>query len=134
MAYVDKKQSITPELVKKPPKPPDILNADGKREWRRLVGLLIKEKIYTQFDRQSVLVACLEWERYVSCIRVVKEEGETWKGKNGYVQIRPEATQANKSFAAYTKMLQRFGQDPESRQKIKKVEKEKEDNNPFGDI
>lgn len=131
MKSTNKGQEIAPPLVERAPAPPKVLNADGKREWKRLVKLLIEEKIYTQFDRQSLLIACIEWERYIGCIRVVKKKGETWEGKNGYVQIRPEATQANKSFSQYTKMLQRFGQDPESRQKIKRISPQVEEANDF---
>ncbi len=122
---------LAPPLVTKEPAPPALLNGIGRVEWRRLVRLLIQEGVYTQFDRAKLLILCIEYQRYIGCIKYINKHGETWAGKNGYVQIRPEATQANKSFVAYVKAAASFGLDPESRSKIKKNTPSKTNDNSF---
>ena len=126
---------VAPELLHKVPPAPKVLKAEGKKEWRRIIKLLMAEEIITVFDTQEVLLACLEWETYIDARQVVADKGYTWESeKSGYTQVRPEVKIANDAFRNYSGKLALFGMNPYSRTKIKRVAPVEQEQNAFSEI
>ncbi len=97
------------------PRCPSHLNAEGKREWRRVANRLHKAGLLTYVDRGLLAAYCNSYGRWV--------EAEQMLAKHGMVQITPNGfegksiwlTISDKSLDQMLKTARDFGLTPSSR-------------------
>lgn len=113
--------------VPQPPVPdytpyvPRHLNEAAKREWRRMVKLLMELNLYTEVDRAALAMYCQAWGRWVEAERKLAE------ADNGLVLIscntgnlyqNPWLHVANRAWEQMRKILAEFGLTPSSRSRL----------------
>ncbi len=115
-----------------PPRPesapyaPRHLNDAAKKEWRRLVGILLDMGLYTVVDRAALAMYCQAWGRWVVAEKKVAKTGEVLPGKTGTSYQNPWRHEANKAYEQMRKMLAEFGLTPSSRTRLTALASEDE--------
>ena len=101
------------------PRVPRHLNYEGKREWRRIVKLLLELGLYSEVDRAALAMYCQVWGRWVEAERKLAKDGEilTSKGTGNSYQ-NPWLHVANKTWDQMRKILAEFGLTPSSRSRL----------------
>jgi P27 family predicted phage terminase small subunit len=117
-----KRRLNTAEL--RPPAPaavpyaPKFVNVDAKREWNRMVGILLELGLYTEVDHAALAMYCQAWGRWVVAERTLAIEGEIVTTVKGGLSQNPWRYEANKAFAQMRQMLPEFGLTPSSRSRM----------------
>ena len=127
-------EDIAPELLTKIPDHPFELGEAGMDEWTRVCGLLIEQQVLTEWDLPSIKIMCMEWERYVEAVNDIRKNGTYQKSNSGYEQQRPVVAERDKGFANYAKLLDKFGGNAVSRDRIKRRRPIEQKANKFGGI
>ena len=97
---------------------PRFLNDDGKREWRRIVGLLMDLGLYTDLDRAALAMYCQAYGRWVQVERELAKEDLILTGAEGGLYQNPKLHVANKAWEQQRKILAEFGLTPSSRSRL----------------
>ena len=119
-----KRRLNTDEL--RPPVPgampyaPKFVNAEAKREWNRMVAILLELGLYTEVDHAALAMYCQAWGRWVVAERKLAEtgQGEIITGVMGGKMQNPWRYEANKAFEQMRQMLPEFGLTPSSRSRL----------------
>lgn len=115
-----------------PPRPegtpyaPRHLNDAAKKEWRRLVGILLEMGLYTVVDRAALAMYCQAWGRWVVAEKKVAEGEEMLKSEKGIFYQNPWRHEANRAYEQMRKMLAEFGLTPSSRTRLTALASESE--------
>lgn len=126
----DRTNPNEPKVKTSIPSCPSHLNADAKREWKRITKELEKMNLVSEFDRSALAAYCQAYGTWVEAERGIKQDGMISVTPNGlmvqsaWLQIR------NKSLEQMHKYAVEFGFTPASRSKVSVVEKETE-NDPL---
>jgi P27 family predicted phage terminase small subunit len=91
------------------PYAPKFINAEAKREWNRMVAILIEIGLYTEVDHAALAMYCQAWGRWVIAEQTLTKEGEIITGVMGGKMQNPWRYEANKAFAQMRQMLPEFG-------------------------
>lgn len=109
---------------------PHFLNEHAKKEWRRMVKLLVRLGLYTDVDRAALAMYCQAYGRWVEVeLEMEKEIGRegvvaalvSVSGKGNPYQ-NPLLSVANAAWEQVRKMLAEFGLTPSARQRLANVE------------
>jgi P27 family predicted phage terminase small subunit len=100
------------------PYAPKFVNAEAKREWNRMVAILMELGLYTEVDHAALAMYCQSWGRWVVAERKLITEGEIITGVMGGKMQNPWRYEANKAFAQMRQMLPEFGLTPSSRSRL----------------
>jgi len=111
-----------PQVPDKTPYVPRHLNDEGKKEWRRIVSLLMDLGLYTEIDRAALAMYCQAWGRWVEAENKLKEKGEVLTSEEtGGMYQNPWLSVANKAFEQVRKLEAEFGMTPSSRSRVTAV-------------
>lgn len=102
--------------------PPNYLNVDAKREWRRLQKILSNTQVAGKVDADALALYCAEYARWKAAEKGIEELGLVVKLSNGVFAENPYLKIAHKSSQLCHKLLAEFGMTPASRSRVKKVE------------
>ena len=70
---------------------PTWINDTAKKEWRRVVKLIIEEnKEIEDKDLKTLETYCVNYAKWQKCEALLDSEGFTFETPNGYIQQRPE--------------------------------------------
>jgi len=131
---------IEAPVVNEPPKPPASLNRWGKQVWRRLIPLLLAQRVLTEHDLETFELACAQYGLYrelyaeICCMIEDPETGrrrrrtvaEYLRGRNS--QTQPELTAMQKAVKEWKAYMTEFGLSPLARNRIEhKPVKEEQD-------
>jgi P27 family predicted phage terminase small subunit len=112
-------------LNRREPKPtgtptcPSHLDADAKKEWRRISKELTSLGLLTSVDRAALAAYCSAWSRWVHADTQVQKFGAVIKSpKSGYPIQNPFVGVANTALDLMRKFLVEFGMTPASRSRI----------------
>lgn len=98
---------------------PRHLNEEGRREWHRIVGILIEIGLYTEIDRAALAGYCQAWGDWVEAVRQVKSTGgPVVKSSGGNMYQNPYLAVANRAQVELRKWLVEFGMTPSSRSRV----------------
>lgn len=97
---------------------PRHLNAEAKREWRRMVKLLMGLGLYSEVDRAALAMYCQAWGRWVEAERMVEKLGEVLVSEKGGLYQNPWLAVANRAWDQMRKILPEFGLTPSSRSRL----------------
>ena len=106
------------------PEMPKHLDRDARREWRRLVPLLMTMRVLTESDGLALASLCMTYSTLVQAQRLMlksatgKRSSLLIKTASGYIQQSPLLGIINGQMAALTVMLREFGLTPASRSRI----------------
>jgi P27 family predicted phage terminase small subunit len=73
--YRDRSQTTESQLPADVPKMPSYLSTDARKEWRRLLPLLMNRGSLTAGDAQGLALHCETFARWVKCQKQINEEG-----------------------------------------------------------
>jgi P27 family predicted phage terminase small subunit len=113
---------------------PRWLNAEAHKEWRRVVKLLLSQRVATAADRGALAAYCLSYARWQQAEAVLDEVGltvdEPVLDKKGElvghkVKPRPEVAIAQQYQRLMTAAAAHLGLDPSSRSKVSVVKEER---------
>ena len=108
----------TPPVPDAVPYAPRHLNAEAKKEWRRVTGILMDLGLYTELDRAGWAMLCQAWGRWVVAERELQERGEILISAKGYMYQNPWRHEANKAQEQMRRMMTEFGMTPSSRSRF----------------
>ena len=102
--------------------PPDDLSKLAKKEWLRLVPTLYGLGIYTEIDRDALIMYCETYCQWKEANDIIVRKGvlvkqEDKKG-NVYIAHNPAISIANKAKEQMLKIMAEFGMTASSRTKI----------------
>ena len=111
----DEPQPPVPDSV---PYVPRHLNTEAKREWRRIVKVLMDLGLYTEVDRAALAMYCQAWGRWVGAERELIKKGAVLTSDKGNLYQNPWLHVANKAWEQMRKVLAEFGLTPSSRSRL----------------
>ena len=137
--YRDRSKTVESQLPADVPKMPSYLSTDARREWRRLLPLLMERGSLTAGDAQGLALHCETFARWVTCQKKINEEGlmqtVTVLDKHGEKVTRtkphPCLKIAQDCERSLRVSLASMGLTPQSREKViptKPAEKKEESN------
>lgn len=117
----------------KPVRPicPAWLDAEAKREWRRIVPELDALGMLGKIDRAALSGYCECWAQWQQAVRILQTKGLTIITLSGYMQQRPEVSIAQKSLGLLKGFCQEFGLTPSARSRIQTPERDDGEESPF---
>jgi P27 family predicted phage terminase small subunit len=113
-------------------KPPAHLDAEAKREWRRVAPQLYECGLLTVLDVDALAIYCASWSMWVEAEKQLEEQGLTVPGRSGTMKANPWLAVANQARRQMLAMAQEFGMTPLSRGRIKVEPPQSPD--PFEDL
>lgn len=127
------------KVNKREPKPrpgspscPPHLDAEAKREWRRVVRDLTAVGLLTHVDRAALAAYCANWSRWVKAEKDLAKRGEILISANtGGEYQNPWLAIANGAQEKMAKFLAEFGMSPSSRAKLQIAPPDKEEEDPL---
>jgi P27 family predicted phage terminase small subunit len=75
--YRDRSKTVESKHSADVPRMPSYLSPDARKEWRRLLPLLMERGSLTAGDAQGLALHCETFARWVSCQKKINEEGIT---------------------------------------------------------
>lgn len=114
-----------PPIPESTPYVPRHLNEHAKKEWRRVVKILMEIGLYTEVDRAALAMYCQAWGRWVEAEEMLVETGGEILAseETGNFYQNPWYHVANKAWEQMRKVLAEFGLSPSSRSRLQ-VEQE----------
>jgi P27 family predicted phage terminase small subunit len=106
---------------KAPPCPPH-LDAEAKKEWKRLCKLLLKMDVLSEADGMALACLCQTWSTLRKAQAKLNETGMLFKTPSGYVQQSPLVGIVGTCIDTVTKLGQEFGLTPAARGRLQVVE------------
>ncbi len=114
-------------ILARVPYPPRMLNKHGKKEWHRVIKLLIKAGLYSELDMTILTIYCAEYGAWKEALEEIENSGgKVLVTDKGYQYMNPWVTIANNARAAMDKAITQFGMSPGSRSKVSASKNEKE--------
>lgn len=121
-------------LPKGEPKPkvllppcPKHLDAEARREWRRMGHKLLSLGLMTEIDRSSLAAYCIAWSRWVTAEEMIAKSGLIIKAPTGFLLQNPMLAIANRAMEQLMKLAVEFGMTPSARSRVKAAEPEAAD-------
>lgn len=111
-----------PRPEPKMPRCPAYLDAEAKREWKRLAPLLLKMGVLTEADYHSLGNLCQAYSTMVKAQTKLTETGLLLRTPSGYVQQSPLLSIVTSSVETITKLSREFGMTPASRTRVASIE------------
>ena len=117
-----------PTAMETMPSPPDHLTDEAKKEWLRIVPLLMQSQMISDVDTGAVCAYCQAYGRWVSAEIEVNRTGLVVTGAMGGQVINPYLHVANKALDHLRKLIIEFGMTPSSRSRVTAIPKKKTTN------
>jgi P27 family predicted phage terminase small subunit len=111
---------------------PPHLDAEARKEWRRISKPLYELGLLSVLDGDALAVYCASWSRWVAANEQLRDHGLTVPGRNGLPKASPYVAIANQAFRQMMSMAVEFGMTPSSRSRIRVVAPKAAD--PFEDL
>lgn len=103
---------------------PRFLCDEGKKEWRRIVGILVEIGLYTEIDRAALAMYCQAWGRWLTAeARIDESGGPVLVSDRGNPYQNPWQSEANRRYEQMRKALAEFGLSPAARSRVRAVER-----------
>jgi P27 family predicted phage terminase small subunit len=98
---------------------PSWMNDQAKKEWRRVLKLIIEEeKELEEKDFKTLETYCVNYAKWLKCEEILDSEGLTFETPNGYIQQRPEVAIGNKAQERLLATAKELGLTPASRSRM----------------
>ena len=100
------------------PKCPAHLDKEAKREWRRMVPILLRMGVLTEADGHALASLCLAYSTLVRAQLKLNESGLLMKTPSGYLQQSPLISIINGAIEIINRISREFGLTPASRSRL----------------
>lgn len=107
-----------PKPEKKAPPCPKWLEAEAKKEWRRLAKPLMQMGVLTEVDMAAFAAYCQAYARWKEAEEFITQHGSIVKTPSGYWQQVPQVSIAQTNLKIMLKAGEQFGLTPSSRSRI----------------
>ncbi len=108
-----------PKPPKKAPTCPKWLDAEAKKEWKRLAPYMEKLGILTEADRAAFASYCQAYSRWKAAEEFMTRSGTMiFKTPSGYWQQLPQVSIAQTYMKIMNKIAEQFGLTPSARSRI----------------
>ena len=107
-----------PTPDKKAPPCPKWLEADAKKEWRRLAKKMELMGILTEVDMAAFAGYCQAYARWKNAEEFITQHGTIFKTPSGYWQQLPQVSIAQTYLKQMNRFAEQFGLTPASRSRI----------------
>ncbi|OXS26392.1 MAG: terminase [Acetobacterium sp. MES1] len=95
------------------------MNDQAKKEWRRVLKLIIEEeKELEEKDFKTLETYCVNYAKWLKCEEILDSKGLTFETPNGYIQQRPEVAIGNKAQERLLATAKELGLTPASRSRM----------------
>jgi len=112
----------TPDFPLRAPSPPDHLDAIAKKEWKRIVKILLAARVLTPADRAALAGYCQSYSRWADAEKKVQEYGAVLISKDNKMPYQsPYLNVASRALDQMLRFLVEFGLSPSSRSRVKGV-------------
>ena len=110
-----------PKPVKKAPSCPKWLEAEAKKEWRRLSKKMELMGVLTEVDMAAFAGYCQAYARWKEAEEFITQHGTIVKTPSGYWQQVPQVSIAQTYLKIMSSFAEQFGLTPSSRSRIMEV-------------
>jgi P27 family predicted phage terminase small subunit len=107
-----------PPVPEHTPYVPRHLNKEGRREWRRIAGVLMDLGLYTVMDRAPLAMYCQAWGRWVEAEQKLAKKGPVLTSDQGNLYQNPWAHVSNRAWEQMRRILPEFGLTPSARSRL----------------
>jgi P27 family predicted phage terminase small subunit len=114
-----KPKDAAPTASRGKPTAPSFLDAEAKKQWKRIVGLIDDAGYCSRLDADVLTHYCTLWSRWREAEKQVKVLGAVIRAPNGYLQTNPWYTIATAHIREMKPYLDMLGLSPKARSKIK---------------
>lgn len=97
------------------PQCPRHLDAHARREWRRLLPILLRMRVLTEADYIALANLCQTYSTMVQAQEQLSKAGLLYKSQSGYIQQSPLLSIVNTCVETINKLCREFGLTPSSR-------------------
>jgi len=101
------------------PRCPDHLDADAKKEWKRLVRELYDLGLMTNLDRATLAGYCAAWSEWVKMSRLLDQTGLLLKSANGVFYQSPMVAIRNRALEQMRQFGGLLGLNPMDRGRVR---------------
>ncbi|WP_147564934.1 phage terminase small subunit P27 family [Clostridium tyrobutyricum] len=123
-----------PKPEKKAPKCPAWLEAEAKKEWRRMSKTLEAIGVLTQVDASAFAGYCQAYARWKEAEEFLSKHGTIFKTPSGYIQQVPQVSIAQTYLKIMKDFCSEFGLTPAARSRISVSTAEGSSEDPMEDI
>jgi P27 family predicted phage terminase small subunit len=123
-----------PKPEKKAPKCPTWLEAEAKKEWRRMSKTLEAIGVLTQVDASAFAGYCQAYARWKEAEEFLSKHGTIFKTPSGYIQQVPQVSIAQTYLKIMKDFCSEFGLTPAARSRIAVSTTEGSSEDPMEDI
>lgn len=103
--------------IKKPTCPAHLVG-EARKEWNRMVKLLLGLRLLTEIDRAALAGYCQAWARWIEAEGKIRTEGMTIETDKGNLIQSPYVGIANQAMKQMRAFLIEFGMTPSSRSRV----------------
>ena len=107
------------------------LDAEAKREWRRVSPELAKMKVLSKLDRSLLAAYCASWSQFVAGVRQLQKDGPTYRTESGLIKRHPAASLVHQAARDVLAFASEFGLSPSARVRLKVTESGPDDFDQF---
>lgn len=107
-----------PKLKPKRPSAPRFLEGEAKKEWNRMVKLLLPLKLLSEVDRAALAAYCQAWSRWIDAEQHIQRDGMVISTDKGNLIQSPYVGIANSAMKQMRAFLVEFGMTPSSRSRV----------------
>lgn len=107
-----------PKPKSKAPKCPGWLEAEAKKEWRRMAKQLEQLGLLTEVDRVAFAGYCQAYARWKEAEEFISQHGTIVKTPSGYWQQVPQVSIASTYLKIMGKFCEQFGLTPSARSRL----------------
>lgn len=123
-----------PKPDKRAPKCPAWLEAEAKKEWRRMSKTLEAIGVLTQVDASAFAGYCQAYARWKEAEEFLSKHGTIFKTPSGYIQQVPQVSIAQTYLKIMKDFCSEFGLTPAARSRISVSTAEGSYEDPMEDI
>jgi P27 family predicted phage terminase small subunit len=123
-----------PKPEKKAPKCPTWLEAEAKKEWRRMSKTLEAIGVLTQVDASAFAGYCQAYARWKEAEEFLSKHGTIFKTPSGYIQQVPQVSIAQTYLKIMKDFCSEFGLTPAARSRIAVSTTDGSSEDPMEDI
>jgi P27 family predicted phage terminase small subunit len=100
------------------PECPDHLNAIARKQWEKLVPVLLGMRVLTEADEIALGNLCQAYSTLIEAQRQMAKTGILYKTKSGHVQQSPLLGIVNAQVHIVNGLLREFGLTPSARSRV----------------
>jgi len=123
-----------PKLEIRAPECPEHLDDVAKREWDRIVPILLRMRVLTEADQIALANMCQTYSTLIDAQKKLKQSGLVYKTQSGYVQANPLLAVVNKCIQVISRIQSEFGLTPAARVRLHAEASEEKPTNKWADL